>query len=69
MKNAPQNPQSISAMILMNSIILHTSSQSFYIMKIDASFKWTGNTLCLSLNVFQYESVEIISIHGWISLQ
>lgn len=38
-------------------------------MKINASFKWTGNTHCLSLNVFQYESVEIINIHGRIFLQ
>lgn len=40
----------------------------FCIMKIDASFKWTGNTHCLSLNVFQDEFVETINIHGWISL-
>lgn len=38
--------QSISAMILINSIILHTPSL-FCIMKIEGNFKWTGNTLCL----------------------
>lgn len=49
--------------------ITYIQSVSFCITKIDASFKWTGNTLCLSLKLLWYEFVEITNIYSWISLQ